>query len=99
MAINCGCCGEKLTVKALNTYAVGASGREIPGTHVCQVCGAVEGQCYKGDSYDLVLPYWAPAEVDPSEWVYFDLTVLGSAGVERRHGWFDRVSHKLTQVG
>ncbi len=94
---DCSCCGAKMTVKALNTdYMV--NGRVICGVHVCPKCGGVLGQCYKGDSYTIVKPFFS-SNSNPADQVYFDLTVLGSDGVTRRHGWFNPADRCLVQVG
>ncbi len=71
----------------------------VSGVYECSKCLAIYGQCYKGDSYTLVLPYFAEHAVDPQTERYYDLTVLGSDGVTRRHGWFDPASKRITQVG
>lgn len=66
----------------------------------CKRCGAIHGTCYKGDSYSLVKPWFSQLpDPDPSEWRYFDLKVLGSKGVERRHGWFNPEDKCILQVG
>jgi|GEM_PF-1375476 len=65
----------------------------------CARCGALHGTCYKGDSYALVLPYWHEGEENPEDTRYFDLEVLGSAGVERRHGWYHTKTKRITQTG
>lgn len=90
----CPCCRKKLSQKTLNTNYLG-----ISGVNECPNCGAVFGQCYKGDSSRIVLPYWAESNVPMDQTFYFDLTTLGSAGVERTHGWADKVSRKIVQIG
>jgi hypothetical protein len=30
---------------------------------------------------------------------YFDFTTIGSAGIDRRHGWFDVESRRVVQIG
>jgi len=65
----------------------------------CRRCGAIYGDCYKGESYAIVLPYMAEAEVPPERCRYYDLTVLGSDGVSRRHGWFDPDTRRIVQIG
>jgi hypothetical protein len=47
----------------------------------------------------LVLPYMTGENVPPAEQRYFDITTLGSAGVGRRHGWFQPSTRLVTQVG
>ncbi len=74
------------------------------GVYTCKHCGGIYGECYLGDSYGYVLPYWASledckrAEVDGTV-KYFDFTTLGSQGISRRHGWYDTVTRCITQVG
>ena len=70
----------------------------------CGACHALYGNMYLGDSYTLVGPFAAGAEVfaDPTyleRQRYFDFTCLGSKGVTRRHGWFDPRTKAITQVG
>lgn len=90
----CPCCGKKVSQKTLNTYYQG-----IIGVHECPHCGAVFGQCYLGDSYRVVLPYWAEGNVPPENTFYYDLTTLGGSGIDRRHGWADKTSRRIVQVG
>ena len=73
-------------------------GRLIYGVEVCRKCGAVYGTCYKGESYEIVLPYW-DVEQSNVEQRYFDLVLLGSEGKERTHGWYNPKTKKITQVG
>jgi len=92
--MNCPCCSGK---------------RHAPhttiGVYVCEDCGAIHGQCYLGDSFAIVLPYWDDADPATREQVYFDLDCLGarkrkgSKGIERRHGWFNPATRKIIQVG
>lgn len=70
-----------------------------PMVFECRRCGAIYGDCYKGESYEIVLPYMAEAEVPPERCRYYDLTVLGSDGITRRHGWFDPDSRRIVQIG
>lgn len=95
----CPCCGHKVSLKDRNTPYTGKSGRTISGVYTHSRCGAVLGSCYKGESYDIYLPYWAPADIPPENWRYFNLEVLGSKGIEYIHGWFDCETRRLTQVG
>jgi len=71
----------------------------VPGVFECRRCGALYGQCYRGDSYALVFPIMVPKPIPPERCRYFDLTVLGSDGVTRRHGWFDTETRRIVQVG
>lgn len=70
-----------------------------PGVFTCRRCGALYGDCYRGDSYALVLPVMAPEPVPPERCRYYDFTVLGSDGVTRRHGWFDVKTRRIVQIG
>ena len=69
------------------------------GVYECKKCGAIYGSCYLGDSYALVKPFWHTGESRPEQERYFDLDCLGSAGITRRHGWFNTETRLLTQVG
>lgn len=95
----CSCCGKRITMKDRNTQYKGADGRNIIGVYQHSVCGAVLGTCYRGEAYNIYLPYWAPVETPAENQRYFDLTILSSSGIERAHGWFDIETRKLTQVG
>lgn len=63
----------------------------------CKRCGAVHGTCYKGES--PVLPFFAKDAVPAEDLRYFDLTLIGSQGVERTHGWYDPKTRLIHQVG
>lgn len=66
----------------------------------CRRCGGVVSQSmYKGDSFEVVLPFFETGSYEPEEERYFDLTVVGSEGVERRHGWYLPRTRRITQVG
>ena len=77
----------------------------VPGVHQCLECGAVVGRCYKGDSYKIVSGRFVPetfladTALMQAEQRYYDLTVLGSTGIERRHGWFWFRTGDIVQVG
>jgi len=71
---------------------------DIAGVRKCSNCGAVYGSCYKGESYAIVLPFFSK-DPNPRAQVYFDLIVLGSDGLERRHGWYNPADQRITQVG
>lgn len=95
----CAACSKRLTQDALNTPYVNCYGHRIYGVHQCPHCGAVQGLCCLGDSHTIVLP-WMTADDPPMERVrYYDLTVVGSEGVDRRHGWFDTQTRLIVQVG
>jgi hypothetical protein len=67
----------------------------------CAKCDAVFGEPYLGDSYSVVKPYFHPqAEQVPDANIrYFDFTCLGSKGITRRHGWYDKTSGYIIQTG
>lgn len=92
--MNCKCCSKKISMKFASMPYKG-----IMGVYECPKCGAIQGECYKGQSYQIVLPFFSKNEVPNDEWVYYDLTVLGADGIERRHGWFDPATRLITQVG
>lgn len=74
---------------------------KVSGVKQCKKCNAIQGRCYKGNSYELVLPYMAN-EVTPEieeRKIYYDLDVLGSDGLTRRHGWYDPETKLIVQVG
>jgi hypothetical protein len=89
---NCPCCGKKISQKVMNENYLG-----IIGVHQHK-CGAVFGQCYLGDSYRIVLPYWEESGSFENAF-YYDLVVLSGNGVDRRHGWADKTTKKILQVG
>jgi len=68
----------------------------------CSKCGAMftaPGETiYRGDSYNYVSPMMS-RRTDMDGAKYFDLMVLGSNGVERRHGWFDPDTKLILQIG
>lgn len=65
----------------------------------CKECGAIHGTCYLGESYGIVKPYMTADKNADERARYFDFITLGSAGVGRRHGWFDPQTRLITQVG
>ncbi len=76
------------------------------GILVCDGCGGLLGRCYRGDS--PVLMVFSPGaddgvqpnvETTDADAVYFDLDLLGSAGVERVHGFFNPADRKVLQFG
>ncbi len=73
------------------------------GVYECAACGAIftprGGTIYLGESYSLVLPYFAKGEVAPEQLRYYDLMILGSKGMERRHGWYDPATKLIHQTG
>lgn len=81
--------------------ATASTPHEVDGVAVCSACGAIytTRHIYKGDSYRIVLPQWETAAHDPETERYYDLSVLGSNGAERRHGWFNPATKRITQTG
>ena len=82
----------------------GCSGRlkatEKLGVYTCRACqGLIATSIYLGDSYGLVLPYWETGDTAPEDLRYFDFTCLGSNGLQRRHGWYNRRTRRTVQVG
>lgn len=72
---------------------------KMASVYECGACHALYGHCYLGDSYGYVLPFFAEASVPAERQRYFDFETLGSQGVGRRHGWFDPMTRRITQVG
>jgi hypothetical protein len=98
--MNCTCCCKKLTLKARSTYYKGRNDKPVVGVYECPKCGAVMGQCYRGEAWYIVdLGRWAGNETPTDSLRYFDLTVLGSNGIERVHGWFDVTTRRVAQFG
>lgn len=71
----------------------------VIGVYRCQHCEALVGECYLGESYTLVRPFFAPKDVPFEQTRYFDFTTLGSEGIGRRHGWYDPDTRLIVQVG
>jgi hypothetical protein len=91
--MKCPACNKKMTKKALSEDFQG-----IAQVHQCPKCRAVFGTCYLGESYEIVKPYFSYV-ADMATAIYYDLTCLGSNGIERRHGWFDPTSKLILQTG
>jgi len=72
---------------------------QITGVYVCLRCKAIHGQCYLGESYELVLPYMTAEDVPHERLRYYDIQCLGSEGITRRHGWYDVESKVIVQTG
>jgi hypothetical protein len=47
----------------------------------------------------MVLPGMSATEVPLEQIRYFDFTTVGSAGLGRRHGWYNPATKLITQVG
>jgi len=75
------------------------------GVYCCARCNGLIGRCYLGDTYVLVSPWFAePDRLREMQRAhdggrYFDLIGLGSAGIERRHGWYDPLTRRVIQAG
>ena len=74
---------------------------DLSGVRVCAACSCIftERAILRGDSFTIVLPSWDEAGIPIEDERPFDLTVVGSAGVERRHGWFNPATRRITQTG
>lgn len=75
------------------------SGSATTGT--CKGCGGlISTGIYLGDSFTLVKSQYHPDANFPMDKArYFDLTCVGSAGVVRRHGWYDPKTRQVVQEG
>lgn len=95
ITMDCVNCSKHVTEANLNTRYMG-----ISGVFECAKCGAVQGKCYKGESYKIVKASMAQ-DTDASfdNAFYYDIEVLGSRGIERRHGWADKTTRLIIQVG
>ena len=71
------------------------------GVCTCARCGAIFSTrtIYLGTFHGYVKPFWATSDVPPDQCVYFDFDTLGSAGLQRHHGWMDRVTKRIVQTG
>lgn len=66
----------------------------------CHACSCLwSPSIYLGDSYGLVRPQWSTDPSADSRAIPFDFVCLGSAGITRRHGWFDPQTRLITQTG
>jgi hypothetical protein len=66
--------------------------------YVCGRCGCLHGTTYLGSSYSFILPRMTSSVEGVAEFPY-DLRTLGSAGVSRRHGFYQPSTKLVTQVG
>lgn len=96
---SCPACGDKRSPRksAVVPEALADQVRE------CRRCEAIftieSATIYLGDSYGIVLPYLTGDPEAQGRQRYYDLMTLGSAGLKRRHGWFDPETRQITQVG
>jgi hypothetical protein len=95
----CRCCGKQIFSKEMEIPVIGKSGKKHLGVYKCPSCEAIQGECYLGESYDLVLPQFDREPEDLENQRYYDLKCLGSKGFTRRHGWYNPRTHKITQTG
>lgn len=73
---------------------------ERVGVYTCRKCkGLIADHIYLGDSYGLVKPWMTTEQVPADRMRYFDLTCLGSAGITRRHGFYDTETGLVVQSG
>lgn len=72
---------------------------KVYGVYECAKCGAIYGECYLGESYEFVLPYFDETTPDPKDVRYYDFVCLGSDGITRRHGWYNPQTKRIVQVG
>lgn len=78
-----------------------ASTTDSRGVDTCTACGCVftTRAIYLGDSGHYVLPFMTTTPPPIEQCRPFDLTTLGSAGLQRTHGWFDPATKLVVQVG
>lgn len=83
----CPCCAETRGTET-----------DVAGVYKCASCGGIHGTCYRGEAYDFYRQVWHEG---PSEegLQYIDLTMLGSDGVSRFHGWIDKTTKCIVQTG
>lgn len=64
--------------------------------HKCGSCGAVYGDCYKGEVYRHIALQHGLVGGDSDH--YVDIVTVGSEGIRRIHGWVDD-RNRLVQIG
>lgn len=87
---------------ACSNIAGNAATADRNDVDTCTGCGAIftTRRIYLGDSYQYAKAFWFKGtDPPPEQWVYFDLDVLGSEGIGRRHGWIDRETKLILQAG
>ena len=89
MKQNCPGCSED--VEGIQT--------KVAGVVLCPICEAVFGTCYLGESYQFVRPLMEEADDSMENSRYYDFTIIGPEGFERRHGWFNPDTRLVVQVG
>lgn len=92
----CAGCGKRVALKHVNTPYAG-----VLSVWQCPHCGAIQSHTYiyLGESYSLVLPYFDNGECRPEDERYYDFLVLTGTGPDRRHGWYNPATRRITQVG
>lgn len=66
----------------------------------CGACGAIFGECPENVSFWHVLPLWHKGESKPEDERYYDFSGKTAEGKPyRRHGWYNRYTRQITQVG
>lgn len=65
----------------------------------CESCGGLHGTLYLGEAVGMVGLGKPMVSGEYSDSKYFDLTVLGSEGVERVHGWYSPSLGRVVQYG
>jgi len=86
----------------MNCPACSAKSKPLPDHFVyrCTKCDAIfSNNMILGDSYKYVSARMTDEDVPEDRLRYFDFTCIGSKGVTRRHGWFDRITKLVVQVG
>jgi hypothetical protein len=91
-AYRCAGCGQPVSDRAQD-----AGYKGLYNVFVCEHCGAVQGRIIKGDLATVV--HGPLSDGDMTNARYFDLEVLSSTGVIRFHGWCDRDTGLLLQIG
>lgn len=75
------------------------------GVNVCNVCTAVFGSLYKADVYKVVAldhPLITGTESDNRPWEntrYFFINVVKVGCTSSVHGWMDRFTQRVFQIG
>jgi hypothetical protein len=69
------------------------------GVYRCKRCEALFGETWLGETYRFVKPWMTTADVPAERLRYFDFLTVGSEGIRRRHGWYDKQTGCIVQVG
>lgn len=94
--MECACCGEQIADSQHDVPVNNRYGNRVIGIVRCNHCGAITGQCYRGEFYGIIDMHW---DTDPEpETNYFDIVTIGNR-VERIHGWYNVKTGKVTQIG